>query len=397
MNRFFNFLYLCFLAPQFLQCEDPLSSFFSKTNQELLCQIYGSNQEGYREASFAIIVELVDKMRSAKQEGRTDSFLSDILPWLAKKRGELAKELRSDNSFLFGVSRDRAFYRLGINITPLSGPFYQAAGKKFIDSLLFFIRKNDSQFSQYGESILRLVPGCFYSERTQSLERVSEFQLSMYGSEDVLLMSQELETRFDQMNPFSTNILLGGDEENAMFRAMENIEWTDVLCGIQFLKNGILQDKTENILYLVGTSFLEIQEILEPLSKLLLPVEIDRETKTLLTVYPPLVIHQRTCSTANMLRDLDKIGAEIFRSLGTASIEEQIDLIGLLCYEYAHANPFVRGSAAIGEWIEIAFYRFLGLSDFCQTSETTIDLEVFSSLTLQEFITKYRNIMRNRI
>ncbi len=59
------------------------------------------------------------------------------------------------------------------------------------------------------------------------------------------------------------------------------------------------------------------------------------------------------------------------------------------CYFYTHVMPFSRGSALIREWLERAIY---GVHNYKikHSPEQSLDLEAFSSFSLEEFTPKYR-------
>ena len=68
-----------------------------------------------------------------------------------------------------------------------------------------------------------------------------------------------------------------------------------------------------------------------------------------------------------------------------------LDQVGLFRYLIARATPLSIGSATLGERLETALYSFLR---YPNVSKTTIDLEAFSSLTLDGFMGRYREITR---
>jgi hypothetical protein len=367
------------------------SSFFSSIDNPLLYHIYGSNQDKYREGCTRIINELVDRMRSAKERNQTGSFLSDVLPWLASSRGDLATELNSLDAICFGVSRLSESYKNVFYFTLLGSKFYQNAAEKFLNSLGDFIFQINPVSNEYGVCIQRLVPGYSYFKTVHFLGRSSRFRLTMYRPSDIHYISEKLLTNTSSNgNFFVANFVFAGNSEGVDLRPVLPDEWAHIDQSIEYLKNEASFEVGENTIYLLGTCFLEINGEEKALSSIMLQVSIDQKTGALVAVYPPVILHQRSFLISAMIQDIDRIFAQLFQASNTLPIGELIDLIGHIRYEFAHATPFVRGSAAIGEWIETAMYHFLGFNDFRQTPKTTIDLEAFSSLTLKEFIERYR-------
>ena len=51
--------------------------------------------------------------------------------------------------------------------------------------------------------------------------------------------------------------------------------------------------------------------------------------------------------------------------------------------------PFIRGSAAIAEWLEAAIYHYHGFTEFHHSKTSLSDLEALTSLTLEDFMKRY--------
>lgn len=373
------------------------SSFFSSLDKPLLYQIYGSDQEKYREGSAQIVNDLIDRMRTVKESEQTGSFLSDVLPFLGVCRGNLAMELDSPDAICFGISRLSEVYKNAFYVTLLGSNFYQYAAEKFINSLGDFIYQINPISYDYGQCIHQLIPGHSYSKKVHFLDRSSRFRVTMYRSSDIEYITEKLlKNTLNNGHLFIANFVFSGNSDSLDLSPILPDEWVHINQSIEYLKNSVFFEVNENTMYLLGTSFLEINGEEKPLSSLMLQVSIDQKTGALMNVYPPVIIHQRSFLIPAMIRDIDRIFDLLFQSSHKLSIGELVDLIGLIRYEFAHANPFVRGSAAIGEWIETALYHFLGFSDFRQTSKTTIDLEAFSSLTFDEFIQRYRLLIEEQ-
>lgn len=373
------------------------SLFFSSLDKSLLYHIYGSDQDKYREGSIRIVNELIDRMRFAKLNHQTASFLSDALPYLGSARGDLAMELNSPDALCFGVSRLSEVYRNAFYITLLGSNFYQHAAEKFINSLGDYIYKINPVSHDYGHCISQLIPGFSYNKKVDSLGRSSRFRLTVYKGSDIEYISGKLLSNSSNIGRlFIANFVYSVNSDNSELSSISPDEWAHINHSIEYLKTAASFEVTENTVYLLGSSFLEINGQEKPLSSLMLQLTIDHKTGSLINVYPPVVIHQRSTHIPAMIEDIDKIFDHLFQSSDTLSIGEIIDYIGLIRYEFAHASPLVRGSAAIGEWLETALYYFLGFSDFRQTAKTTIDLEAFSSLTLDEFMERYRFLIEEQ-
>lgn len=76
--------------------------------------------------------------------------------------------------------------------------------------------------------------------------------------------------------------------------------------------------------------------------------------------------------------------------------EEMFQKIALARYLLAHASPWVRGSAAIGEWMETLVFRALGVLSYPYQPVSNVDLDAFA-LPLDVFIQQQVQRMKANI
>lgn len=102
--------------------------------------------------------------------------------------------------------------------------------------------------------------------------------------------------------------------------------------------------------------------------------------------------HRRSASLAECARLFTEI-IETGKSLEENELKEKM---ALFRYIFAHGNPFIRGSSAIGEWLEKAIYQHLGFS--CEqpkgNSTETIDVFALTALSFAEYLRKYHEAIR---
>lgn len=103
------------------------------------------------------------------------------------------------------------------------------------------------------------------------------------------------------------------------------------------------------------------------------------------------IIHQDVFLIETMLKDT----ANLFKNfilLDSRDSHELKKQIVLFVYEFANAMPFKRGSAAIGEWLQIILLCYHGY-DITFSQKTSIDLDA-QTLSLEEFSKRYLEIVK---
>lgn len=103
----------------------------------------------------------------------------------------------------------------------------------------------------------------------------------------------------------------------------------------------------------------------------------------------PYVVQQDPFDIEKTLRS---VRAAFDKAMKWTSERPEEDLkiaMGLIRYQFAHAMPFKRGSAAIAEWLETAIYRYHGFDRFQQPCDRLLDLDAFTAFSLKEFMENY--------
>jgi hypothetical protein len=105
-----------------------------------------------------------------------------------------------------------------------------------------------------------------------------------------------------------------------------------------------------------------------------------------------MVIHQDTFLIETTVKNIAKIFKEsVLWNRDKDSLADLKNKVALLRYEFAHSMPFVRGSAAIAEWLEAAIYHHHGFTEFRHSKTSLTDLEALTSLTLEDFMKRYES------
>ncbi|MBS0585350.1 MAG: hypothetical protein JSR76_03495 [Verrucomicrobia bacterium] len=104
-----------------------------------------------------------------------------------------------------------------------------------------------------------------------------------------------------------------------------------------------------------------------------------------------IVVHQDLFLIEPMLREINEL---FLRCIGWDPSAEPIpgeftelkNRVSLLSYTFSHTMPFVRGSAAIQEWLRAAIFRSHGL-EMTYNRDASADLDALTALSLGDFVT----------
>lgn len=367
------------------------SLFFFQQDPKALLEAYGENQQRYRQFSNEVVEDLIDDIRFAQQWNCIDKILSKIIIPLGCSRKKIAKELKSLEADAFGSLRTADIH----NATILSGSLYNKAANSFINSLI--------------QGLLKILPNPFFSiegmlENTiqgvkyllpQSNTSISETSVILRTSSDIERITQEL-TASQNLKNSNSNIFHAVFSDTTIEGTMLSLDlkqWSRLSNFVKYYEKELppLED-TKSFYYHVETKLKTSEVDSIGLSDLLLRFDLNLIHYTI-EVQPPLIVHMNSEFLEIMIQNIDRDIETLLKLPPLAPMESIIHQIGMIRYKFAHALPYIRGSAAVGEWIETALYRYMGIQNFRQTAETTIDLEAFSSLSYEDFITRYRAII----
>ncbi|GAB4187095.1 MAG: hypothetical protein Tsb0015_05490 [Simkaniaceae bacterium] len=104
------------------------------------------------------------------------------------------------------------------------------------------------------------------------------------------------------------------------------------------------------------------------------------------------LVHQDMFLIEPMLKEISAVFKQAMEWIEEEGLTELKNRVALLQYEFAHAMPFYRGSAAIGEWLEKAVYGYHGWQVH-YNSEKMENLEALI-YSLKEFVGEYDSIVR---
>lgn len=130
----------------------------------------------------------------------------------------------------------------------------------------------------------------------------------------------------------------------------------------------------------------EIDGAMYALSKYLIVGTCDGTGKDILADARVVVMHQ---DRFLIEKTMEAVKGYFARALKATEERELIQSVGMMRFLFAHACPYYRGSAAIGEWLEQVVYQFKG-HRLTFASDYKGDLEALTSFRAEEFMAKYQ-------
>lgn len=149
--------------------------------------------------------------------------------------------------------------------------------------------------------------------------------------------------------------------------------------------------------YVLVTAYTEINHKMVPTNQLLTWVYrnfSDNPFDRMIKHSVLFVLHQDPHLIQESLEECARLFTQIIKEKNSISESDLIEKIALLRYIFAHAMPFQRGSAAIGEWLEGSIYQHLGFAIKSPDTDTkdSTDLAAITSLKFSDYLEKYKEI-----
>lgn len=382
----------------YVQQIDASSSYFFKIDSPLLQNSYGENQERYREFSRQVAEDFKKEIQFAINFGNSNQILSSNLSKFGRLRKNIAKEIGTLDAEVFGLLRSEISDKSYLCATILSGSLYNAAANRLINSIIqSLLQILPRSFSSFEEMFDLMSSGVKYlAGQTQSDNCLSYCSMVLRRQSDLENISNSLfhnDSISTIPNGNMLHIVFPDRSVSGELIALDPQKWIRFLGAVDHYNMKIPSQEDTTSLFLHGEITLKQQPESLILSDFILRFDMDISTNCVTEICPPLILHMNRRWMKTMIQNIDLDIETLLKLSNLAPIENIIDLIGAIRYKFAHAIPFIRGSAAIGEWIETALYRYMGFNNFHQSSATTIDLEAFSSLSFQEFLMRYRSII----
>lgn len=357
---------------------------------------YGGKQEDYVERVREIVASTVQSFNEAKGQGWDfEQLFHDTLAALAAERVQLAEDHGTRKAELYGLRRDIEEEKSPIashvpfSFTPL-GHAYIEYNRQLLLKLQAVLKTMNHSQREFIQKQKKIEEGgalgrAFSSEyNIFSVENQAEWA-AWPTYETYLKICEHCEVSPVEESHFSLEVFneLISDRNKVMLRKLKGKDISlykkvKLTLAIFEIRNSFNEWKKSD--WLMVTQRLEVDGKMYTISEHLtwmyrdfVEDPVDHMTgKSVVSL-----VHQDIFLIEPMLQDMAKIFKEAMQWDGK-ELKSLKGRVALLEYEFAHAMPFYRGSAAISEWLESAIYAFHGYQ-LSYAPDKMVNLEALTS------------------
>lgn len=378
--------------------------------------IFGDDQPDYIKKSKAIIQETVKRFEDGMDSSRDlTSIFFETIAFLGEKRHEIAADHHycAEYASMFGKRRDGDKIPGGVGMTFLNIQ-YEEYGQLMMKRLAAIVDKMKHDLKGFAEKTKKVEERCLGRLSTFEVEIVDAQDVPKAGwhpgvtfeefcaaagippeevsklDEDDTIVTKEFLRRIKLNHPVLYKRLKISAAFGQFIETFPSPTKRDLPDG-SFTYDGV----TGNLksLFVLATKRLEIGGKLVSVAQYLTWMYCtfkEDPVERMVRCSKVASIHQDTFLIAMTLDDVAAIFANaMVWNRATESVQDLRDRVCLLRYGFSHAMPFSRGSAAIGEWLEAAIYKYHGFLNFRYVPEKCVELEAITSTCLSEFRKNY--------
>ncbi len=371
---------------------------------------YGGRQEEYLALSEQAIASSVNLI-SDEIINKTALHIiyHKVVSTLQNARHEIALQHQPEKAHLFGIRRDNPKIHQGPFTTPITGLFaqYEEYNKKYIERLIKILAKiphDLKTFHKTSSVVHEKVMGkkCSFQVELISLEESDKRKYSKILSQQEFHEALGISDKSPQeiLNDYELMERLKLEQKDLYDR----IILTDILFHIASVfpspslkgrvdEESVFRFEKKNI-YVLGTLRLELEPnrmvcIARQLTWMYQdwqqdPVDRMREHSVNYVIHQDPFLIERTQNACS------QIFADILAWDSTKPLDSLKDNIALLRFVYGNSMPCCRGDGAIGDWLELALYRYHGFEDTKHNGNRLPCFELLSTTALSQYLQDYK-------
>ncbi len=334
--------------------------------------VYKGDQEDYSRKSLSAVNKTVRIIRAPGEE--PFELFERIINYWAEKRHKIARFHGTPEAEQFGLRRDT--HRIE-SVSSLSER-YSAYGGRFASQINEYLEEAKRELHAWNLGPFRkTLPICL--EKNSFLDLVligPEHQEAIFPCrtiQDFQYMYQLCKKELPQY------FLREGELYFKRHDAIEELFQDDKAIQELFqrsfheyqkLRNTLsllCAQKRENIScfanWVLVNHYMEVDQQMILISQILLQTPSQAFKESEIFCFHPTIIHQDPLILNTSLFEMSRLFQQaIHWNKETASRDQLKQTVALLIYEWSHATPFLRGSAAAGEWLERAIYNHHGFA-----------------------------------
>ncbi|MDR3476819.1 MAG: hypothetical protein P4M14_02160 [Gammaproteobacteria bacterium] len=368
---------------------------------------YGGKQQDYINETQRIIKNMAEQWHQAVGDKKNlIQLFHETLNIAGQERNQLAAKHHTQGAASFGKRSDQPENFGGSPFTPLV-PLYEEYNKRVLADIQNYLKKMPHTPAQFKQTELKEAdqPCLGHKASTEVLimtfEEIKKHIYTAFGLEDYVRLCElcgiapikETTKGFNLMDEIWNLTQNKETMQTLKQKSIDEYKKLKLFTIISDIKKsmGPHEKKTDWVLV---TKRLEVEGKMYALSQYITWLNRDLRTDPvtrMLDHSEVAIIHQDVFLIEKMLASMAKQFEKIINWNG-ANQDELQNMIALFQYEFSHAMPFMRGSAAVGEWFETAMYRFHGL-EASYNNQHHINLEALVS-SLKDFVQRYPSFIK---
>lgn len=362
---------------------------------------YGENQKAFQRQGHLAVAEIVGLIR----KGVSEELFPQVVELLSWQRLQAALAQGTDESEKFGLRRDANWIESYTSLSERYGMygsqllqrvhqyFEEAAAekhgwpkkpfKKELEPCLG--RRSSIEMTFIGWNCQEAVFPYRTIEDIQKIYRLCDRKLPQY-------FIRQGDIYFQRFDALSELLLDRKSMEKLSQKSLEDYQKLRVTLNIMSAqrRDNIPADAN----WVLLNHYLEINQRMALVSQTLFECSPNPSTPCGFECFHATAIHQDPLLLNTTLQDVSGLFQEALKwDKSTSSRNALQETVGLIMYEWAHATPFLRGSAATGEWLEQAIYKSLGFLAHEYDNKRSANLEALV-LPPKEFIDVYPGTIR---
>lgn len=364
---------------------------------------FGGQQGDYLRHVEKIVSETVSQIQeSVDSKKDLEKVFSSILKNLAKARRDIAIKHNTQAKEKFGAFRGQGETNPGLMLTPLDDVYLKYNDRliELIKTHLKRMKHSKEKFEQTESKVSENVFGrnTSFDISIMPIEKIDEW-CPDYSERHYRTLCKEcgippLKEGSDLNDCYNSlmkknNLKLVKEKSLADYKKLKNTYFIkDIGCDFAGAKTD----------WLLVTVRCEMHGKLYALTQYLTwmcrnkkddPVEYmsTRPDKTIISL-----VHQDPFLIKDSLIEIGKVFKKAVEWNREEGLEKLTHLIADITYLFSHAMPLERGSAAVGEWLEMALYRYHGF-DIKYAEGVCVNMEALT-LPYKEFMEKYTSFLK---
>ena len=375
------------------------SNFFTQQTPER----FGGQQGDYLEQVRNVVSKTASQIQeSVDSKKDLEEVFSSILNNLAKTRSDIAFRHNTKNKKKFGQFREKNEKRSGLMHTPLSSPYLQY-NDRLLQAIIKHLKLMKHTNKSFEQTELKIQDNAFGRQTSWDICVMPVEKKSEWGAEYSISYYKTI-CRKCGILPLNDETNLSDcfnslmEKSNLKIIKEKSIIDYKKLKMMDFIKDIYTSFEGKKSDWILVTVRCEIQGKLYALTQFCTwmyrtynddPVEymLSRPDKTYISL-----IHQDPFLIKDSLTEIGKVFKKAVEWNREEGLEKLTHLVADITYLFSHAMPLERGSAAVGEWLEMALYQYHGFT-IKYAEGICVNMEALT-LPYKEFMVKYPSFLK---